>query len=108
MEKLVAYCGINCATCPLYIATKTEDISMKRELAEKWEKIYNRSFNIEDMKCFGCKSGKKFFLSDKCNITQCNNNKGIHTCKQCANSPCQRINDFYEWQKDNKTDVEFI
>ena len=108
MDKLIAYCGINCSTCPLFIATSTENISLKQELAGKWGEIYNCTFDIEEMKCYGCKSGRKFFLSDKCNITQCNTSKGVHTCKQCSNSPCKRINEFYEWQKNNKTGVEFI
>ena len=108
MDKLIAYCGINCKSCPLYIATKNDDIVVKQELSLKWGKLYNRSFDIENMSCHGCKSGKKFFLSEQCDITTCNTVKGIETCKQCTNHPCDRIEKFYAWQKNNKTDVEIV
>lgn len=80
----------------------------KQELSLKWGKLYKRSFDIEDMNCYGCKSGKKFFLSEGCDITICNTVKEIETCKLCSNHPCDRIKKFYEWQKQNKTDVEMV
>ena len=108
LSKLIAYCGVNCATCPLYIATTNDDVSMKQKISLKWGELYNRSFHIEDMKCYGCKSGKKFFLSNGCSITPCNTSKGIEICNQCPNYPCERISKFYEWQKNNDTKVEIV
>lgn len=108
MNELVAYCGINCATCPLYIATKCNDYLMKQELSIKWGQLYKRSFDITDMECYGCKSEKRFFLSDKCDISSCNISKAISTCTECSSHPCDRIKKFYEWQANNDTKVEKI
>lgn len=108
MNKLIAYCGINCATCPLYIATKSDNCLMKQELATKWGQLYNRSFDIKDMECYGCKSKKRFVLSKGCDISICNISKGITTCTECSSHPCERINKFYEWQKNNDTKVEKV
>jgi hypothetical protein len=91
MNNEIAYCGIKCTTCPLYVATLNDDVSMKREILLQYEKLYNRSFDIRDMECYGCKSKKKFFLSNNCNITPCNMSKGVETCSQCTNYPCERI-----------------
>lgn len=107
MNELVAYCGINCADCQLYIATMNNDTQLKKEISLRWGKLYNRTFDIEDMQCYGCKSGKKIFLSKKCDITPCNINKGNDTCRQCENYPCERIIKFYEWQKSNDTKVHY-
>jgi len=106
--RLIAYCGINCTTCPLYMATMNNDALMKQEISLKWGKLYNRLIDIKDMECYGCKSSKKFCLSNECNITTCNISKGIETCSQCSTYPCERINKFYEWQENNDTNVEIV
>lgn len=106
MADLIAYCGINCDTCPLYIATINNDEAMKKEILLKYEKLYNRSFEIKEMECYGCKSGMKFSLSNACNITPCNINRGTETCSQCENYQCERIKKFYEWQVNNETGVD--
>lgn len=108
MNKHTAYCGINCTTCPLYIATTTNDDSMKETLMAKWGKLYNHSFDIKEMECYGCKSNVKFYKCKNCNITACNISNGIETCTKCTNHPCERINKFYEWQKINDTKVDYI
>ena len=106
MVNLIAYCGINCATCPLYKATLNNDITKKQELAIKWGQLYNRSIDIRDMECCGCKTKKRFSLSDKCDIAYCNISRDIDTCTQCSLHSCDRIKQFYKWQKDNDTKVE--
>lgn len=106
--ELTAYCGINCGTCPLYVATVNNNTSMKEDIRLKYEKIYNRSIDIKEMECNGCKSDKKFSLSRACNITPCNISKGIDTCSQCRSFKCDRIKKFYDWQEKNETQVEII
>lgn len=48
---------------------------MKEKLAVEWGNLYKRSFSVNEMECHGCKSGKKFFLSNACDITLCNINQ---------------------------------
>lgn len=107
MNDNVAYCGIICTECPLYIATQKNDFEMKKKIQSEYEELYHRPFDLEDIKCYGCKSDKKFFLSNKCNITPCNKNKGIDTCSQCNNHPCKRIEKFYNWHEEHHTNETF-
>ena len=108
MENLIAYCGINCTTCSLYIATVNKDASLKMELATKWGQMYKKTFKIEDMECLGCKSEKVFMLCKKCDIKSCNENKGLEICSKCGNYPCSRIDKFYDWQEKQDTKVEIV
>lgn len=108
MNRLTAYCGINCGTCPLYLATVNGDEKLKAEVAEKWGKIYKRTLKIDEMKCKGCKSDLKFGACRKCDISTCNKNKGTNTCSECEVYPCDRIKSFIDWQGKNNTEVEII
>lgn len=108
MNKLTAYCGIDCGTCPLYLATVKDDAKLKAEVAEKWGKIYKRTMELDEMKCMGCKSDLKFGSCQKCDISACNKNKGTSTCSECEVYPCDRIKSFMDWQEKNNTEVEIV
>jgi hypothetical protein len=36
MEKMVAFCGIVCSECPVYLATIHDDDNARKEVAELW------------------------------------------------------------------------
>jgi len=37
METIhLAYCGLNCAECPVFIATITNDTELKQRTADEW------------------------------------------------------------------------
>ena len=103
MDKNIAYCVIDCSKCELYIATSNEDRRLKEDISIKWGKLYNKSFKIEEIECKGCRTEKKFFLCDRCNIPTCNMERGTEKCSDCNKYPCERISKFYEWQKKNDT-----
>jgi len=39
--KLTAYCGLNCADCPAYLAWKNNSDKLREETAKKWSKEFN-------------------------------------------------------------------
>ena len=108
MNDMTAYCGINCATCPLYKATVSGDDALKRQVAEEWGSMYKRTFHISEMECSGCKSEKVFIMCSKCDIKACNKNKESETCRRCSGYPCVRIQVFYKWQEEHNTEIEII
>ncbi|MBN1875577.1 MAG: DUF3795 domain-containing protein, partial [Anaerolineae bacterium] len=36
MDKIIAYCGLNCAECPAYLATQANDMEALEHVAEEW------------------------------------------------------------------------
>ena len=41
MNKLIAYCGLNCDTCEARIATINNDDNLREKVAKKWSELNN-------------------------------------------------------------------
>jgi hypothetical protein len=85
MEKLIACCGLNCATCDARIATIKNDDELRKATVEKWKKMYNASdLTPEMINCTGCREpGVKFSHCTECEIRNCVKTKGYDTCGEC-------------------------
>ncbi|MFX0117594.1 MAG: DUF3795 domain-containing protein [Candidatus Hodarchaeota archaeon] len=68
-EMLLAYCGFNCAECPAYIATQTDDNILRANTAENWNNP-NYTVTAEDINCEGCKTdeGRLFRFCTVCSV----------------------------------------
>ena len=72
------YCGLYCAACPQYIATK----------AGKAEAL-----GMEN--CRGCKSDEVAASWCRiCNLKKCARSKGYEFCYECASYPCEDLEKF--------------
>lgn len=101
-----SYCGINCQGCPVYKATVTNDVELKKHVMNEWGKMYNREFDIEEVQCRGCKSQVVFGLCAKCDILKCNKDKGLDHCLLCKEYPCERMIKFENNLKETGTDYK--
>jgi hypothetical protein len=94
MDKMISSCGLNCAGCEAFQATKTNDIARKAQIAIDWSKRYDAALTADDINCEGCReAGLKFSWCNKCPIRACVVSKGYGTCAECEELPCQ-INSF--------------
>jgi hypothetical protein len=84
MEKLIACCGLNCATCDARIATITNDDLLRAKTAETWSSQYSAGLTTEMINCTGCReAGAKFEHCQNCEIRNCVHSKGFQTCAEC-------------------------
>jgi hypothetical protein len=85
MEKLIACCGLNCATCEARIATVNNDEELRKATAEKWKTQFNVPDMTADMiNCTGCREeGAKLGHWSMCQIRTCAASKGFNTCGEC-------------------------
>jgi len=84
MEKLIACCGIDCATCDARTATLTNDIALKEKTAKTWSEQFSANIPVESINCFGCRvEGEKFFHCSVCEIRNCVQAKSYQTCGDC-------------------------
>ena len=85
MEKLIACCGLNCATCDARVATISNDDELRKATAEKWRVAFNApDLSYEMINCTGCREeGVKFSHCDECEIRNCVKAKGFDTCGDC-------------------------
>jgi hypothetical protein len=97
MEKMIAVCGINCAECPGYLATRENDDHKRKEVAEQWSKEYQAEFKPEDINCDGCTFGKErlFVHCQVCEIRKCGQEKQLKNCAYCNEYPCPKLSQLF-------------
>lgn len=76
MAKMIAYCGLDCSTCPGYIATKNDDNQARAKIAVEWSKAYNADIKPEYVNCDGCMSEDRLMsFCEDCGIRRCSMEK---------------------------------
>ena len=81
-----AACGINCNTCPVFIATVNNDFEPLRDFAALGRKKWNVPESLfMEMRCWGCQQDEKP-RSEHCTICEtrkCAHSKGYENCAWC-------------------------
>lgn len=106
-ESDLAYCGMNCPKCPVFIATARDDDALRQKTAREWTNLYAEilktvgidSLKPEDMNCRGCRSKSgRFFGCEKCSIRPCCQEKNLVTCAGCSEyESCDMLKGFYSF-----------
>jgi hypothetical protein len=100
MDKTIACCGLNCATCDARIATLANDNELRAQTADKW-KVQHDAANItpEMINCTGCREeGVKFAYCNECEIRQCADEKGFKTCASCDQlDTCETVKNLHQF-----------
>ena len=94
MEKMIAYCGLDCAKCDAYIATQNNDQELLEKTAKKWSEWNKVEIRPEDLLCDGCtQNGRKFaYCAYMCEIKKCAEAKSFAHCGYCSNlDSCEKI-----------------
>ena len=91
-KDLMAPCGLYCGACGIYIAT--------RDGNEKFRAIMGNLYGTkpEETECLGCMQAdppeKLYGYCRTCPIRDCVKSKDYYSCHQCAEWPCEMIEDF--------------
>jgi len=100
---MVAYCGLTCHTCPIYLATrqknKEEQARMRAEIVKQCQEHYGIQYKPEDITdCDGCKTeGERIFSASRnCLIRKCARGKRLETCGSCALYACEKLAAFFK------------
>jgi hypothetical protein len=97
MEENLAYCGLICQTCQIYLATREPDeekkYKMRANIAQEIKKYYGEEIKPEDIgDCDGCKTeGGRLFSNNDCPMRICAIEKGIENCAYCHDYPCEAL-----------------
>ena len=97
MEKMIAYCGLDCSKCDAYVATVNDDWALREKTAKLWSKLNNVQILPEQINCQGCRADgvKTMYCEKLCQIRQCALKKGVDTCKSCPTmKTCKDIQKF--------------
>jgi hypothetical protein len=96
MEKIIAYCGLDCAECGAYLAHQNNDQALREKTAAEWTKAFNFTFTPEMINCTSCKGdGVQVGNCSQCEMRKCAVEKGVVNCGACGEfKTCKTINDF--------------
>jgi hypothetical protein len=115
-KQELAYCGLDCDSCPAFIATKNNDNILRQKTAEKWTQEYGkylggRVLTPEDINCRGCRSKTKvlFVGCSICPIRKCAKEKGVKSCVFCRDfDKCEMINGFFSCHEQAKQNLRAL
>jgi hypothetical protein len=110
---MLAYCGLICDTCPIFLATKESDmdkkIEMRVDIARKCTEYFGRSHTHEDITdCDGCCSDSGRLFCKACRIRSCATAKSIENCAYCADYPCEELENIFAMDPDAKERLDQI
>ncbi|MCL2066945.1 MAG: DUF3795 domain-containing protein [Treponema sp.] len=96
MEKLIAYCGLDCAECAAYKATQNNDQALREKTAAEWSQAHGFNFTPDMINCTSCRgTGVKIGHCTACEIRKCASEKNLINCGTCGDyKTCKTINDF--------------
>jgi hypothetical protein len=115
MTEMVAYCGLTCQTCPIYLATrqesKEEQASMRAEIVKLCKEQYGINYKLEDITdCDGCRTegGRLFSACKNCPIRKCAREKGLENCAYCAEYACDKLEAFFKTDPTARTRLDAV
>jgi hypothetical protein len=115
MAEMVAYCGLTCQTCPIYLATRQENreeqARMRAEIVQLCREQYGMNYELEDITdCDGCQTeGERLFSACKnCPIRKCAREKALENCAYCTEYACGRLEAFFRTDPTAKTCLDAI
>lgn len=98
---VLAYCGLNCNECPVYLASIVNNVAAQIQLAREYS-TDTCKFSKEDMYCLGCHSD---MVSQKmcgdCDIRLCGTKKSYKSCAECGDFPCSMLEENLGDNSDN-------
>jgi hypothetical protein len=108
MNRIIAYCGINCSECPAYLATQKDDKKEIKKIAENWSSE-SMSFKPEEIYCDGCNvEGRHFSWCENCDIRICCKEKQFPNCAYCEDFICDKLKNSLEKDPSAKQNLEEI
>ena len=115
VNKLLAYCGLKCGGCQIYLATRETDkekqAKMRVQMAEFIREEYGITTKPKDVTdCDGCRTsaGRLWSGCSKCEIRKCAQEKDCLTCAHCIEYPCDNLQKFLAEYSISKSHLEEI
>ncbi len=110
MNKIIAYCGLDCAACEGYQATQTNDMEWLEATVAKWRIEYqNPAMPVSAAICDGCTSqGRLGGYCLQCPTRACATSRGLSTCAECPDYACERLESFLKAVPEARANLEAL
>ncbi len=92
MSTIISFCGMECSSCPAYIATQENNDELRKKTAEEWAKLFKMDVSPEDINCDGCTvEGAHSAYCNICEIRKCGTDRGLQSCAFCDDYGCEKL-----------------
>ncbi|MFB3895056.1 MAG: DUF3795 domain-containing protein [bacterium] len=115
MSEILAYCGLVCHTCPIYLATREPDTekqnNMRLDIVKECNEKYHLNYTLDDITdCDGCLTeGTRLFAAcSTCPIRTCARKKEVINCAYCPEYPCTNLTQFFKSEPSAKARLDKI
>jgi len=110
MEKIIAFCGIDCSECKAFLATKEDNDNKRTEVAKEWSKEFGHEIKPEEINCVGCldMTGPHINYCGMCEVRNCGAKKKVENCAYCVDYKCEKLEKFHEHASKAKERLEVI
>jgi hypothetical protein len=112
---MIAYCGLDCLSCPIFLATEEQDREKQKEKREEILRLINEHYGLElkleDITdCDGCMAdpGRLFSACKDCPIRRCAIDKELESCAYCDEYVCQTLEEFFSKEPHAKKNLDKI
>lgn len=110
---MLAYCGLNCETCPIFLSTREQDKNRRLEMRVLIAKLCSEHYGMymqpeEITDCDGCRgdSGSLFSRCRNCMIRNCAERMNVESCAYCTNYACDYLLDLFINDPDARRHLE--
>lgn len=115
MTEIIAYCGLACQTCLIYLATRQENKAEQERTRIKISQLlkgqYGMKYEPEDITdCDGCRTdgGRLFSGCKNCLIRKCAREKELANCAYCTEYACAPLVAFFSSEPTAKMRLDEI
>jgi Protein of unknown function (DUF3795) len=97
-EKVIAFCGLDCAACPAFHAAQRLSMTEREKVAAQWSKEFKADIKGVDIDCVGCtvKEGAHVAYCAMCQMRACGAGRGLSTCADCPEFACKKLEEFMQ------------
>ena len=91
MKDPICYCGHDCSRCVTYLATLSDDDTLRRQSQTFYRDRLGIELPLEKLRCAGGRTEDRLLLCRDCPFIACCSRRGIASCDDCPNSPCEML-----------------
>ncbi len=94
MNHHICYCGHDCSKCVTYIATQTDDDTLRKQSQKFYKELIGRDIPLEQFNCQGGRSNDIFEPCLECPFRKCCMKRNYTSCEECPGYPCRMLADY--------------
>jgi len=107
---MIAFCGLECARCPAFLATRAGDMRALAEVAARWSENVGEEIRPEEILCDGCDSdsGRRNRFCAVCAVRNCCKEKRLPNCAHCDRYPCETLDGHPAFTEEARANLALI